>query len=549
MLPPLRNPYAVPPDFAQLALDVPAFSPFVRASGQGRATIDWKDDAAVRALTSALLERDFGLGIDLPSDRLCPTIPSRLEYAIFVLRLSLLTSDAPSTSTTSPLPLVGLDIGTGASVVYPLLAQRLISPISSSTSLSSPSSSANLAMLATDIEPYSLSFAARNLAQNGLEEKVKLFKVDEAGAIFPGEVVQSAERIDFTMCNPPFYASEDEIASSLASKELEPFAVCTGGSNELLTAGGEVAFVSRMVEESLSLGLTKIRWFTSLLGKFSSIAPLVELLKAHKISNYAVTPLRPHGQTTRWVLAWSLQDWRFPPSLIYPSPFSSDPASTTSANPSSQPTTRFLPPSLLPSTHFLPLPTPVQLDDPHPQLDSAEKVKSAVEAVLEDLVGGGGRGEEAGLEWEWGVAANVGEGAEEDAEGDDGVLTLRAYRNVWSRAARRAAARGGAEKGAAAAPEPAPPREQPLLLAIQLRVRLPADSSAADGQRQRQVQLLGTWVRGASTPAVRQEYVALWGYLMRKVREELMRRKGNRRDGREEEEVEERSGKRRKTAQ
>lgn len=34
---------------------------------------------------------------------------------------------------------------------------------------------------------------------------------------------------------------------------------CTGADNEMVTTGGEVAFVSRMVEESLSLGVRKIR--------------------------------------------------------------------------------------------------------------------------------------------------------------------------------------------------------------------------------------------------------------------------------------------------
>ncbi|BGP19882.1 hypothetical protein JCM10213v2_008013 [Rhodosporidiobolus nylandii] len=310
MPPPLRDPYATPPDFQQLAEAVPAFAPFLRQAANGRGSIDWKADEAVRALASALLQRDFGLKVELPEDRLCPTVPSRLEYVLFVLRLALLTSDARSSSSTPAL--VGLDIGTGASCIYPLLAVRTLAPTASGAFSASP---APLRMLATDIDARSLSFAKRNVELNELEERIRLFEVEQAGAIFPKEVVDSVERIDFTMCNPPFYSSDDEMASSLAAKELEPFAVCTGASNELLTPGGEVAFVSRMVEESVQLRqLGRIRWFTSLLGKFSSISPLAELLKAKKIGNYAVTPLPPQGQTTRWVIAWNY-------STLLPSPF------------------------------------------------------------------------------------------------------------------------------------------------------------------------------------------------------------------------------------
>jgi hypothetical protein len=57
----------------------------------------------------------------------------------------------------------------------------------------------------------------------------------------------------FTMCNPPFYASAREMERSAATKALPPRAVLTASANELLTAGGEVQFVGRMIDESLVL--------------------------------------------------------------------------------------------------------------------------------------------------------------------------------------------------------------------------------------------------------------------------------------------------------
>jgi 23S rRNA A1618 N6-methylase RlmF len=52
------------------------------------------------------------------------------------------------------------------------------------------------------------------------------------------------------MCNPPFYGNLEEVQHSAEAKEYGPNAVCTGADNEMITQGGEVAFVGRMVKES-----------------------------------------------------------------------------------------------------------------------------------------------------------------------------------------------------------------------------------------------------------------------------------------------------------
>jgi tRNA1(Val) A37 N6-methylase TrmN6 len=40
-----------------------------------------------------------------------------------------------------------------------------------------------------------------------------------------GELL-TADRLDFVMCNPPFYESEDELISSADAKSRPPFSVC-----------------------------------------------------------------------------------------------------------------------------------------------------------------------------------------------------------------------------------------------------------------------------------------------------------------------------------
>ncbi|BGP43199.1 hypothetical protein JCM10449v2_007227 [Rhodotorula kratochvilovae] len=423
--------------------------------------------------------------------------------------------------------LVGLDIGTGASAIYPLLAVRTLEPPSASTfSSGAGPSSSSVRMLATDIDAHSLEYARRSVVQNGLSDRISVFEVEQGGALFPPEVVNSVSAIDFTMCNPPFYTSQDEIDASLAAKELEPFAKCTGAENEMVTPGGEVAFVSRIVEESFDLGKEKIRWFTSLLGKYSSLAPLVELLKSKEILNYHVHALPPHGHTVRWVLSWSLQDRRFPFELL-------DVAATSAPLPAAAPSTtprfplaRFASPAVSSSTYYTPQ-LALSVDEV-----TVRCVSDAVEEVLRELggaelggedgapqeeraakrrrVAGDGAGEaHSALEWRW-DEPRLSESAHAE-------LFVRAWRNVWARKARRG--------GAIAAAPPADAAAEPARPLLELRVRFECATPAAaqegepDPLAPPQVKLTAHWVRGRD--ADRAAFTGLWGFVTRKVGERL----------------------------
>lgn len=111
------------------------------------------------------------------------------------------------------------------------------------------------------------------------------------------------------MCNPPFYESRTDMLISAAAKQRPPFTACTGSENEMVTAGGEVAFVSRIIDESLVLK-DRVQWYTSMLGKFSSVGVIVQKLKDHNIDNYAVTEFVQGSKTRRWAIGWSYDDLR-----------------------------------------------------------------------------------------------------------------------------------------------------------------------------------------------------------------------------------------------
>ncbi|ELR22561.1 uncharacterized protein ACA1_142640 [Acanthamoeba castellanii str. Neff] len=249
----------------------------VYTNNYGSASIDWKDPYAAREVTYALLKNDFDLELDIPIDQLCPPVPNRANY-IYWLR-DLLHRNSPQLCTGPDTRVRGLDIGTGASCIYPLLGAKIH----------------GWSFVATDIDETSLRHARHNVALNRLEATIELrqSRPDDLllGALRPGE------ELAFSMCNPPFFAHLEEACQN-------PRTVCTGTPNELVTAGGEVQFVERMINESLVLRHT-IRWYTSMLGKKSDLNALLKTLAAKGIVNVHTTTFY-QGKTTRWGLAWSL---------------------------------------------------------------------------------------------------------------------------------------------------------------------------------------------------------------------------------------------------
>lgn len=59
-------------------------------------------------------------------------------------------------------------------------------------------------------------------------------------------VVKEGETFDFCMCNPPFF-------DSIEDANLNPKTACGGTREEMVCPGGEQAFISRIIEDSLSL--------------------------------------------------------------------------------------------------------------------------------------------------------------------------------------------------------------------------------------------------------------------------------------------------------
>ncbi|KAK5047861.1 hypothetical protein LTR84_006049 [Exophiala bonariae] len=227
-------------------------------------------------------------------------VPNRLNYVLFIQRLIDTTAPDYRHGGDSDRRVIGIDIGTGSSCIYPLLSCR---------------QRANWLFLATEIDDKNRSFALNNISANDLQSRIRLIDTDQEGkTLIPSSELERFDRIDFLMTNPPFYESAASMALSAKQKSRPPNSSCTGAPVEMITPGGEVAFVSRLVHESTAPNMkSRIQWFSSMLGKLSSIASIVEKLKEQGCTNYAVSEFIQGQKTRRWCVAWSWMNLR--PSL------------------------------------------------------------------------------------------------------------------------------------------------------------------------------------------------------------------------------------------
>ncbi|KAK5175513.1 uncharacterized protein LTR77_000652 [Saxophila tyrrhenica] len=285
--------YAQDVDFDDLAKRNPDWAAVCETARKSK-WIDFQDPKVVLQLTNSLLKCDFSIAaLDLPDDRLCPPVPVRWNYVRWIQELLDTTSDSYSDRYDPERQAIGLDVGVGASAIYPLLAA---------------STRPEWRIAGTDIDQHSLDYARRNVDNNGLSKRVKLALTTSDAPIIPLQAL-GVEELDFVMTNPPFYTSEADMQASYGSKQLPPSAICTGSDNEMICSGGDVGFVLRILEQSLQLR-EKVQWYTAMLGKLSSLQQIVAKLKEHDITNFAVACLQAGHKTKRWAVGWSFQDFR-----------------------------------------------------------------------------------------------------------------------------------------------------------------------------------------------------------------------------------------------
>lgn len=300
-----RNPHRFRYDFKQLIQNCPELENFVFTNEHQIETINFSDPEAVKTLNKALLSFHYNIqNWDIPKYNLCPPIPGRADYIHYLADLLAETNNGIIPEGKS---ITGLDIGTGANCIYPIIGH----------------SAYGWSFVGTDIDAKALQNCTKIIESNPkLIDIISLQKQMEPRFIFKN-IIEPEDRFSFTICNPPFHASAEEAnkATSRKVSNLEknrtktPVLNFSGQNAELWCKGGEIAFITQMIYESAKYS-TQVLWFTSLVSKKENLKNIYKIVK--KVGAVDVKTIdMAQGQKNSRIVAWSFQteaqqkNWKF----------------------------------------------------------------------------------------------------------------------------------------------------------------------------------------------------------------------------------------------
>lgn len=273
-------------DLEILAENYKPLKEFVFINSFNKQTIDFTNPKAVKSLNTGLLKTHYNIEYwEFPESNLCPAVPGRVDYIHYLadlLKASNLEHEAQL-----------LDIGTGATCIYPLLG----------------TAEYNWSFIATDIDKKSISTAEKIIVKNKLTNKIELRLQNNKEQILKG-IIKTEEQVTASLCNPPFYKSEAEAIEATERKwnnlgidNLEQKRNFSGTANELWFTGGEKAFLHNYLYES-SLFKTNCFWYSSLVSQKSLIKSMEKSLKKLGATMVKVIPMQ-QGQKTSRIVAWT----------------------------------------------------------------------------------------------------------------------------------------------------------------------------------------------------------------------------------------------------
>ncbi len=269
-------------DFEKLLTSNAALKPFVFENQYGNLTVDFSNPKAVKEINRSLLMAYYNVKLwEFPDSNLCPPIPGRVDY-IHHLNDLLQASDITDNISI-------LDIGTGATCIYPLLGNAVY----------------GWNFVGVDIDLDSLDSAQDIIDDNDLDPQILLRQQFDEQQILTG-VIEKEDAFTIAMCNPPFYksAAEAQGANRRKTRNLGTNAVrnFAGNNNELWYVGGEKAFLHNYLYQS-SLYKEQCVWFTSLVSKKENIESLEKSAKKLGVAEFKVIPMQQGNKVTR-ILAW-----------------------------------------------------------------------------------------------------------------------------------------------------------------------------------------------------------------------------------------------------
>jgi 23S rRNA (adenine1618-N6)-methyltransferase len=187
-----------------------------------------------------------------------------------------------------------LDIGVGASCIYPIIGITEY----------------NWNFIASDIDRKSIATAKKIISSNpNLKGKVDFRFQNDSNKIFEG-ILKEEDRIEITICNPPFHASRKEALEEQRKKvrnltgkyHQNPKLNFSGASEELIYEGGEYQFIQNMIKESAKYANNCV-WFSTLVSKKKNLHGIyinLKRLKVHQIKEIEIITANKKSRIIAW---------------------------------------------------------------------------------------------------------------------------------------------------------------------------------------------------------------------------------------------------------
>lgn len=188
------NPYKrAKPDFSKLSDKYPALKKCMRSDDSGAQIVDWSNPLSSRLLSQALMAEDFALDVEFEADRLCPPLPNRINYLCWLAEIFQSCGIAPEVAV--------MDVGVGASCVYPLLGHKMF----------------GWRFIGSDIDPDSILKASRNISKNNLQHFITTVLVPNSEGIQRYLLETGQSSISDPLKTANTFLSDDPIDSTLTT--------------------------------------------------------------------------------------------------------------------------------------------------------------------------------------------------------------------------------------------------------------------------------------------------------------------------------------------
>ncbi|SHI98055.1 23S rRNA (adenine(1618)-N(6))-methyltransferase RlmF [Flavobacterium terrae] len=265
---------------------------YVTINKYGNESVDFGNPDAVRALNKALLKHFYEIEYyEIPKTNLYPPIPGRADYIHYI-------ADLLAKNNSGEIPkgnkIKVLDIGTGANCIYPIIGQKEY----------------GWDFVATDVDKQSIKTASEIINNNfNLNQHIEIRIQNNKRSVFKG-IITEKDYFDISICNPPFHNSKEEANKGTLRKlknlgqktESKPVLNFGGQNNELWCEGGEMAFITNMIYESVHFK-NQVKYFTTLVSKKENLKSFFTVLKKTQ-ATYEVIDMEQGNKISR-ILVWN----------------------------------------------------------------------------------------------------------------------------------------------------------------------------------------------------------------------------------------------------